>query len=159
MNFKNLAMWGIIVILTIGLYNMFKNPQGSISQKNKIILAGIKLNLLVNIVILAVLIKIFITGNLNPIDLKSDPLRKLKGYSEQSKTIKLYLDSEKPSALIFSRRNDITKFSYQLKLFENKEVKRYYLTFLFMSINTFLLLLLVIANYTNLFLNIKNRKK
>ena len=37
MNFKNLAMWGIIVILTIGLYNMFKNPQGSISQKNKII--------------------------------------------------------------------------------------------------------------------------
>jgi len=28
-----------------------------------------------------------------------------------------------------------------------------------MSINTFLLLLLVIANYTNLFLNIKNRKK
>ena len=30
-------MWGIIVILTIGLYNMFKNPQGSISQKNKII--------------------------------------------------------------------------------------------------------------------------
>ena len=37
MNFKNLAMWGIIVILTIGLYNMFKNPQSSISQKNKII--------------------------------------------------------------------------------------------------------------------------
>ncbi len=37
MNFKNLAMWGIIVILIIGLYNMFKNPQGSVSQKNKII--------------------------------------------------------------------------------------------------------------------------
>ncbi len=37
MNFKNLAMWGIIVILTIGLYNMFKNPQGSVTQKNKII--------------------------------------------------------------------------------------------------------------------------
>ncbi len=27
MNFKNLAMWAIIVVLTIGLYNMFKNPQ------------------------------------------------------------------------------------------------------------------------------------
>ena len=63
-------------------------------------MAGIKLNLLINIGIFALLIKIFITGNLNPIDLKSDPLRKLKGYSEQSKTIKLYLDSE-PSALIF----------------------------------------------------------
>ena len=37
MNLKNLAMWGIIVFLTIGLYNMFKNPQGSISKKNTII--------------------------------------------------------------------------------------------------------------------------
>ena len=37
MNFKNLAMWGIIVLLTIGLYNMFKNPQGAMTQKNNII--------------------------------------------------------------------------------------------------------------------------
>ena len=37
MNFKNLAMWAIIVFLTIGLYNMFKNPQGSINSKNPII--------------------------------------------------------------------------------------------------------------------------
>jgi len=37
MNFKNLAMWGIIVLLTIGLYNMFKNPQGTMAQKNNII--------------------------------------------------------------------------------------------------------------------------
>tara|TARA_Y100001970_G_scaffold269497_1_gene362085 strand:+ start:1148 stop:3055 length:1908 start_codon:yes stop_codon:yes gene_type:complete len=37
MNFKNLAMWAIIVLLTVGLYNMFKNPQGSYNQNNKII--------------------------------------------------------------------------------------------------------------------------
>ena len=37
MNFKNLAMWAIIVLLTVGLYNMFKNPQASFSQKNNII--------------------------------------------------------------------------------------------------------------------------
>ncbi len=37
MNFKNLAMWAVIVFLTIGLYNMFKNPQGSVGQKNNII--------------------------------------------------------------------------------------------------------------------------
>ena len=37
MNFKNLAMWVVIVFLTIGLYNMFKNPQGSINTKNTII--------------------------------------------------------------------------------------------------------------------------
>ena len=36
---------------------------------------------------------------------------------------------------------------------------REYLNTLFMTINTFLLLLLVIANYTNLFLNIKNKRK
>ena len=37
MNIKNLAMWTIIVFLTIGLYNMFKNPQGSVNSKNTII--------------------------------------------------------------------------------------------------------------------------
>jgi len=26
MNLKNLAMWGIIVLLSVGLFNMFQNP-------------------------------------------------------------------------------------------------------------------------------------
>ena len=34
MNFKNLAMWAIIVFLTVGLYNLFKNPQKTIPQNN-----------------------------------------------------------------------------------------------------------------------------
>jgi cell division protease FtsH len=37
MNLKNLAMWAIIVFLTIGLYNMFKNPQQNIRGTNQII--------------------------------------------------------------------------------------------------------------------------
>ena len=37
MNFKNLAMWAIIVLLTVGLYNMFKNPQASFTQKSNLI--------------------------------------------------------------------------------------------------------------------------
>ena len=37
MNLKNLAMWVVIVFLTIGLYNMFKNPQNSIIKKDTII--------------------------------------------------------------------------------------------------------------------------
>ena len=37
MNFKNLAMWAVIVFLTIGLYNMFKNPQSLITQEKNII--------------------------------------------------------------------------------------------------------------------------
>ena len=36
MNFKNLAMWAIIVFLTMGLYNLFKNPQNNSSQNNNI---------------------------------------------------------------------------------------------------------------------------
>ena len=27
MSFKNLAMWGIIVLLSVGLFNMFQNPE------------------------------------------------------------------------------------------------------------------------------------
>ena len=30
-------MWGIIVFLTIGLYNMFKNPQSNVRGGNQII--------------------------------------------------------------------------------------------------------------------------
>ena len=37
MNFKNIAMWAIIVFLTIGLYNMFKNPQPNVRGGNQII--------------------------------------------------------------------------------------------------------------------------
>ena len=37
MNTKNIAMWAIIVLLTIGLYNMFKNPQPSNLEGNKVI--------------------------------------------------------------------------------------------------------------------------
>ena len=36
MNFKNLAMWAIIVFLTIGLYNMFKNPHNTVNAKDRI---------------------------------------------------------------------------------------------------------------------------
>ena len=37
MNIKNLAMWAAIVFLTIGLYNMFKNPQANVGKNNSII--------------------------------------------------------------------------------------------------------------------------
>ena len=37
MNLKNLAMWAVIVFLTIGLYNMFKNPQSNSGKNDTII--------------------------------------------------------------------------------------------------------------------------
>ena len=36
MSFKNLAMWGIIVLLSVGLFNMFQNPEKIKSGKNKV---------------------------------------------------------------------------------------------------------------------------
>ena len=37
MNFKNIAMWAIIVFLTIGLYNMFKSPQSNARGGDQVI--------------------------------------------------------------------------------------------------------------------------
>jgi len=36
MNFKNLAMWGIIILLSVGLFNMFQNPNQISETKSKI---------------------------------------------------------------------------------------------------------------------------
>jgi cell division protease FtsH len=36
MNFKNLAMWGIIVLLSVGLFNMFQNPNQIGVSKTKV---------------------------------------------------------------------------------------------------------------------------
>ena len=60
-------------------------------------------------------------------NLKSDPLRKLKGYPEQGNSINNLIEIHKPIALLFTRRNDITKFSYYLKI-NSKNIKKYYLT-------------------------------
>ena len=37
MNLKNLAMWAVIVFLTIGLYNMFKNPPSNVRGGDQVI--------------------------------------------------------------------------------------------------------------------------
>ncbi len=37
MNMKNIAMWAVIVFLTIGLYNMFKNPQSNVRGGEQVI--------------------------------------------------------------------------------------------------------------------------
>ena len=116
-NWAATAFPGIVILIGSFIY----------TQKNKIILVGIKLNLLFNIGIFCLLIKTFITGNLNLINLKSDPLRKLKGYPEQGNSINNLIEIHKPIALLFTRRNDIAKFSYYLKI-NSKNIKKYYLT-------------------------------
>ena len=36
MNFKNLVMWGIIILLSVGLFNMFQDPNKINSEKNNL---------------------------------------------------------------------------------------------------------------------------
>jgi len=36
MNFKNLAMWGIIIFLSIGLFNLFQNPKNITESRDKV---------------------------------------------------------------------------------------------------------------------------
>ena len=36
MNFRNLLMWGLIVLLSVGLFNLFQNPNKVEGQSNKI---------------------------------------------------------------------------------------------------------------------------
>ncbi len=36
MNFRNIIMWGLIVLLSVGLFNLFKNPNKAQSANNKI---------------------------------------------------------------------------------------------------------------------------
>ena len=36
MNFRNLLMWGLIILLSVGLFNLFQNPNRVDVQDNKI---------------------------------------------------------------------------------------------------------------------------
>ena len=81
-----------------------------------------------NFLIFLFVLKISITGKLEPIKLESDPLRKLKGFESQSNSIKEILDSEQVSGIIFDKRSDITRFNYYLNKNEKREEKIYFLT-------------------------------
>ena len=116
-NWAATAFPGLVIL--VGSFFLRKNT--------KIIANFIILNLILNFFIFLFLTKVFIRGSFYPIELKSDPLRKLKGYSEYSNSIKTSIETYKPVALLFTKRNDITKFSFYLRIY-NKNIKRYYLT-------------------------------
>ena len=37
MNFRNLIMWGLIVLLSVGLFNLFQDPKGAKVTKKKLL--------------------------------------------------------------------------------------------------------------------------
>ena len=54
------------------------------------------------------------TGQTYPINLKSDPLRKVRGFEVQANELKEVIKNVNPSATIFTSRSDITRFNYYL---------------------------------------------
>ena len=36
MNFRNLLMWGLIILLSVGLFNLFQNPERANQNSNQI---------------------------------------------------------------------------------------------------------------------------
>ena len=116
-NWAATAYPGIIILIGSFIYK----------KENKFILTLIKLNIMINFLIFLFLTKVFTIGNFYPIEFKNDPLRKLKGYPELSNNINSLLKQENPIAILFTRRNDITKFSYYLNTHNNK-IKRYFLS-------------------------------
>ena len=36
MNFRNLLMWGLIILLSVGLFNLFQNPDRTNTNNNQI---------------------------------------------------------------------------------------------------------------------------
>ena len=116
-NWAATAFPGIIILIG-GFF--YKN-------NNKIFISFLNLNIFFNFIIFAFLIKVFVTGSFYPIKLTNDPLTKLKGYPEQSEKIKSFIKKENPNAILFTKRNDITKFSYYLTT-NNYKIKKYYLS-------------------------------
>ncbi len=92
----------------------------AITKKYKILRLLTKFGLFINFILSLFILKISLTGNFYPIQLKSDPLRKNLGFETLSTKIKKTFDKNKISKLVFISRGEITRFNYYLNKIDNK---------------------------------------
>ena len=119
----------IIIILTIQAYLKTSNANWAltaypaaciilssfaINKKSKFLRSTISLGIIINFLISAFILHITYTGQTYPINLKSDPLRKVRGFEVQANELKEVIKNVNPSATIFTSRSDITRFNYYL---------------------------------------------
>ena len=97
-------------------------------KKNKALRFLINIGIFLNIIISLFVIKVTLYGDINPIELKSDPLRKLKGFEVQSRELTRLINEERPVAIIFNRRSEITRFNYYMQKDNVYYNKAYFLT-------------------------------
>ena len=92
----------------------------AIIQKNKMLRLLTKFGLFINFLLSLLILKITLTGNFYPIQLKSDPLRKNLGFEALSTEIKKTFDKNQISKIVFINRGEITRFNYYLNKTDNK---------------------------------------
>ncbi len=158
---KVLAIFSAPIILLILIQSLLKTANanwaltaypaacvlitGLFINKNYFLKTLIWLGIFINFIFFVIIIKISISGNLDPIELKSDPLRKLKGFQFQSNAIKKIIETKKIAGIVFDKRSDITRFNYYLNR-NNKIINKIY----FLNNN------LIPSNHYEYFFNFKN---
>ena len=89
-------------------------------QRHKMLRLLTKFGLFINFMLSLLILKVTLTGNFYPINLKSDPLRKNLGFELLSAEIKKTFVSNEISKLVFFNRGEITRFNYYLNKIDNK---------------------------------------
>ena len=125
----------IILLITIQSFLKISNPNWAITayigatiilsayviiQKYKFLRFFFKLGFIINFVLSIFILKVTLTGDFYPFNLKSDPLRKTLGFELLSKKIANRFNNDLMSAVVFETRGDISRFNYYLNRSHNK---------------------------------------
>ena len=125
----------IIILITIQSFLKISNPNWAITayisatiilsayvviQKYKFLRIFFKVGFIINFVLSIFILKVTLTGDFYPLNLKSDPLRKTLGFELLSDKIENRFNTDLISAIVFETRGDISRFNYYLNRSHNK---------------------------------------
>ena len=125
----------IILLITIQSFLKISNPNWAISayigatiilsayviiKNHKFLRFFFKIGFIINFILSIFILKVTVTGDFYPLDLKSDPLRKTLGFELLAKKIENKFDKDVMSAIVFETRGDISRFNYYLSRNDNK---------------------------------------
>ena len=125
----------IIILITIQSFLKISNPNWAITayisatiilsayvviQKYKFLRIFFKIGFIINFVLSIFILKVTLTGDFYPLNLKSDPLRKTFGFELLSDKIENRFNTDLISAIVFETRGDISRFNYYLNRSHNK---------------------------------------
>ena len=130
-----LISFPIIILITIQSFLKISNPNWAITayisatiilsayvviQKYKFLRIFFKVGFIINFVLSIFILKVTLTGDFYPLNLKSDPLRKTLGFELLSDKIENRFNTDLISAIVFETRGDISRYNYYLNRSHNK---------------------------------------